>query len=163
VSRHRTSVTWCPGRHSCAKPYSGEDVHAPGLAQIVAGWSHPDSTLRFAIPVHDRDVHGYDALQFRAATNPAYKANQGVGVQDLPVELGDANGHVAWVAASAVGNAALANLYRKHEGWHFILNQVRFPLRRFAGVNLRNVKWVQLSFDRRDAGVVDISDMAFTR
>ena len=54
------------------------------------------------------DVSGYDALQFRAAVNPAYDANYGTRTQGLTVVLADGSGHRVGVAAASVGDAALA-------------------------------------------------------
>lgn len=44
-----------------------------------------------------------------------------------------------------------------------ILNQVRFPLDRFGGVDLSDIRAVELQFSRTQSGVIDIADVAFTR
>jgi hypothetical protein len=44
-----------------------------------------------------------------------------------------------------------------------IMNQIRFPLSAFAGVDLTRVKAVEIAFSRTERGVIDISDMAFIR
>jgi hypothetical protein len=44
-----------------------------------------------------------------------------------------------------------------------IVNQVRFPLRLFAGVDLGDVRAVRLRFSRTASGVIDIADVAFSR
>jgi hypothetical protein len=44
-----------------------------------------------------------------------------------------------------------------------ILNQVRFPLALFQGVDLTRLRQVQLRFSRTPTGVIDMADLAFTR
>ena len=150
--------------------YAWYDVHLswswfgtapPGLEQGVLGWSDDGGVLRFEIPVGEGDVRGFDAFQFRAATNPGYWANPSGGYQDLVVVLIDGDGHRAEVVASDVGNDALAYPLGRRGAGHFILNQVRFPLELFQGVGLRDVRAVELQFSRTQSGVIDIADVAF--
>jgi hypothetical protein len=150
--------------------YAWYDVHLswswfgtapPGLEQGVLGWSDDGGVLRFEIPVGEGDVRGFDAFQFRAATNPGYWANPSGGYQDLVVVLIDGDGHRAEVVASDVGNDALAYPLGRRGAGHFILNQVRFPLELFEGVGLRDVRAVELQFSRTQSGVIDIADVAF--
>ena len=153
---------WCADTWEipCVPNYPYYDVHLPGLGQAVVGWSGHDGFVEFEIPAADADVSGFDALQFRAATNPGYWVNY--GYQDLSVVLVDGDGDRASVAASTVGNRALKYpLGRYDYGGHFILNQVRFPLSGFVGVDLDDIASVRLEFDRSFAGVVDVADVAF--
>jgi hypothetical protein len=138
--------------------FSGEPV-APGLGQAMLGWSG-EGSVRFAVP--SSDVSAFDALQFRATINPAYFANDGAAFQDLSVVLEDGDGHRAEVSASDVGNDALANPVGRRRFGHIILNQVRFPLGDFAGVDLTDVVAVELHLDRTIAGVIDLADLAFS-
>jgi hypothetical protein len=131
----------------------------PGLGQAILGWTGPDAVIGFGIPAPARDVSGYDSIQFRAAVNPIYPANDFVAYQNLAVTLVDGAGNRAEVAASEVGNEALAF---PRQG-KFILNQVRFPLEAFAGVNLNNIRRVELNLSWVDRGVIDIADLAFAR
>jgi len=149
--------------------YTWYDVHLPGLGQGVLGWSSHDAVLRFDIPPGQGDVHGFDALQFRAAVNPDYWVNRELNYQDMAVALVDGSGGSVEVAASDVGNEALANPLRgigKRHGTsngHVILNQVRFPLVDFAGVDLTDVRAIEFRFSRTDAGVLEVADLAFSR
>jgi hypothetical protein len=69
----------------------------------------------------------------------------------------------AEVLASEVGNEALAYpLLGRHQLGHVILNQLRFPLSRFVGVDLTDVRAVELRFSRAQRGVIDIADLAFS-
>jgi hypothetical protein len=133
---------------------------SPGLGQGVLGWGEEDATLRFDFAT--ADVSGLDAFQFRAAPNPGYWANYGVTDQDLVVVLEDGSGNRAEVLASDVGSEALAYPLGNHGAGHFILNQVRFPLDAFTGVDLTDVVAVELEFSRTLSGVVDVADLAFT-
>jgi hypothetical protein len=156
---------WCP--ESLANPcvpgrYRYTDAHLPGLPQAILGWANATGSIRFNIPAGEGDVDGFDVLQFRVAVNPGYQANGGVAAQDLVVELHDASGNVAQVAASSVPNAALAFPPGLPAG-HVILNQIRFPLSWFTGVDLMNVTAVRLLFSKTTRGVIDVSDLAFSR
>lgn len=156
---------WCADTFSdrCVPdPFAYADVHLPSLGQGVLGWTNSHAEVRFSLPPGRRDVHRFDAFQFRAAVNPGYPENEGIRLQDLDVVLVDGDGDRAAVAASDVGSRALAYPagLRRFAG-HFILNQVRFPLDEFRGVDLRDVRALQLRFSRTDAGAIDIADAAF--
>ncbi len=164
-SLHR--LDWCadtfadpcvPGR------FTYNDVHLEGLGRATVGWVHRHGSLRFDLPPGSRDVRGFDVFQFRAALNPGYRVNRGVATQDLSVVLVDGAGAKAQVPASMVGGSALRYPPALHKYYgHIILNQIRFPLRDFSGIDLSDVRSVQLRFTRTDKGVVDIADLAFTR
>jgi hypothetical protein len=61
-----------------------------------------------------------------------------------------------------VGDAALRYPIARDGSGHFLLNQVRFPLARFSGVNLSDIRVVQLRLDVTPGGVIDVADAAFT-
>jgi hypothetical protein len=167
---------WCDDRYQTpcvGGNYSFSDVHLsysfffsdidqPGLQQGLLGWSDHDATLRFDLPLGDADVSGFDAFQFRAATNPAYFANDRGGYQDLRVVLIDGTGGEASLLASDVGNGPLVYPLGRRGSGHFILNDIRFPLDRFAGVDLTDIRAVELRFTRTLSGVIDIADVNFT-
>lgn len=140
------------------------DETLPGLGQASLGWFAPNASLRFAIPSSRADVRSWDALQFRAAVNPAYPANEGTRYQDLSVVLEDTSGRRAEAVASDVGNDALAYPSSGRRGFgHYILNQVRFPIDTFTGVNLGSIRAVEIVLSRTPSGVVNVADVAFTR
>jgi hypothetical protein len=161
-----TARLWCPDTvdFACVPGVFGfSDVHLPSLPRAVLGWDRSRGDLTFAIPAGDGDVSSLAALQFRVALNPGYVANKGVKIQDLTVQLEDASGGTAAAAASSVNRAALAFPPGRDKFGHVILNQIRFPLGMFAGVDLHHVTAVRLRFNRTPRGVIDVSDMAFTR
>jgi hypothetical protein len=139
------------------------DIHLPGLAQGVLGWSDGRASVRFQLPAGTRAVRRFDALQFRTSINPDYDVNQAFQFQDLSVVLVDGSGDRASVAASDVGNDALAypSGLRRYYG-HVILQQLRFPLSSFTGVDLGDVRSVQIRFDRTMAGAIDVADLNFS-
>jgi hypothetical protein len=134
---------------------------APGLQQGIFGWSSTGGAVRFALPGGE-DVQGFDALQFRAATNPGYFANRRGGIQDLAVTLVDGNGDRATVVASDIGNDALAYPIGNRGSGHYILNQLRFPLDRFRGIDQSDIRSVEIGFTRTNTGVVNVADLAFS-
>ena len=162
-----SAYAWCANTYEipCVPgQYAFTDVHLPGLSEGVLGWSDTHASVRYGLPLGVRDVSGYDALQFRAAVNPAYDANYGTRTQGLTVVLADESGHHVGVASTSVDDAALAYPVglRRYLG-HVILNQIRFPLSAFAAVDLTDVRSVTIRFDRTSQGVIDVADLAFSR
>ena len=97
--------------------------------------------------------------------NPGYDANRGVNFQDFDVVLEDTNGDQASVGAADVGNDVLGMLLegRRRPSGHLMLNQIRFPLADFQGVDLVHIRSVTFAFDRVPSGVINVADVAFQR
>ena len=102
-------------------------------------------------------------VNYHSGVNPAYRGNRGVHLQDMTVQLTDRSGHVAAVAASQIDDRALVFQPGPVFLSHFILTQLRFPLAMFHGVELRNLSSVRFVFDRTPKGVINVSDLAFSR
>ncbi len=138
------------------------DAHLPGLSRGVFGWSASEGAVRLDLG-SGIDARAFDALQFRAAVNPGYRANGGVAYQDLSVSLIDGNGDEVSVAAADVGNEALRfpSGLRRFSG-HVILQQLRFPLEGFEALDLADVRAIEIRFDRTNKGVIDVADLAFS-
>ncbi len=141
---------------------SFSDVHLPGLSRGVFGWNGPAGEVRFALGA-GADVTAFDAVQFRATVNPGYRANEGTSYQNLSLSLVDGTGAEVTVAADDVGNEALRypSGVRRFSG-HVILQQVRFPLEGFAGLDLTDVREIVIRFDRTGRGVIDVADLNFS-
>lgn len=140
------------------------DVHLPGLHEGLMGWSNHKGVLRLELAEDRADVSGLEAFQFRAVVNPGYSANRGLGYQDLTVALIDDSDNSDEVVASEVGNEALGfPLTGRRLRGHVILNQVRFPLDGFDGVDLGNLEAVEIRFDRTRRGVLNLADVAFSK
>ncbi|MGH2754784.1 MAG: hypothetical protein ACRDLB_10155 [Actinomycetota bacterium] len=144
--------------------FSFNEIHLPGLSQGILGWSDHAARLSLDLPVGTGDVSGFDAFQFRAAMPPGYQANSGVRYQDLAIALIDGSGNTSEVVASEVGNEALRQQLseRRRARGHVILNQVRFPLEDFTGVDLTDITTVEFRFSRMLEGVIDVADVAFS-
>jgi hypothetical protein len=153
---------WCADTWElpCVANAPWVDVHLPGLGQGILGWSGSDGVVSYRLPPGQRDMSGFDAFQLRAAVDPGYWINP-PGYQDLVVALVDGGGNVDEVTASEVGNDALRFPLTRRGVGHFILNQVRFPLDAFAGVDLGDVRAVELRFSRTPGGVIHVADAAF--
>jgi hypothetical protein len=95
--------------------------------------------------------------------NPGYRANEGISYQNLSLSLVDGTGAEVTVAADDVGNEALRypSGLRRFSG-HVILQQVRFPLEGFTGLDLTDVREIVIRFDRTPKGVIDIADLNFS-
>jgi hypothetical protein len=161
-----TVADWCAetGSDPCVTGvYENADIHLTGLPQGVLGWNAFTGNITLNIPGGSRDVSGYDVLQFRTEVNPSFTANTGVAQQALSVVLTDGSGGTASVSSSAVKNAALTYPPGVPNSGHVIMNQIRFPLSQFTGVDLTNITSVKLVFDQTNKGVIDVSDMAFTK
>ena len=141
-----------------------KDVHLPGLREGLMGWSNHNGVLRLELAEDRDDVSGLEAFQFRAVVNPGYAANGGLDYQDLTVALIDDSGNSYEMFASEVGNEALAfPLTGRRLRGHIILNQVRFPLDDFEGVDLGDLEAVEIRFDRTRRGVLNLADVAFSK
>lgn len=154
---------WCEGSRPspCLDRQSMfYDRHMPGLARGVLGWRGHDAVLTGRVPGGMRDVSAFETFQFRVLVPPGFRANRAVEFQDLSVALVDGAGGEAELSASEVGNRAL----RSGRGFlpHYVLQQVRFPLDLFDGVDLSDVVEVQFRFNRMRGGVVQVSDVAFS-
>ena len=155
---------WCADTYDApcfADPYTYEDRHLEGLSQGILAWGGPDvGSVRFELP-GGSDVTGFDAFQLRAAMDPAQSF--GVDYQDFVVVLEDVTGARAEVGASEVGNEALANPFPRRRGFgHILLQQLRFPLELFTGVDLSQIEWVEIRFSRLERGRIHVTDLAFS-
>jgi hypothetical protein len=141
-------------------------VNRSWTPQLVATWSRR-SALSTKIPPRFDDVHRFRDLVLRSVTtlsprNPAAVHNEaGPATQRYDVVLVDRHGEQARVPAerfSAALEPALGDAMRQ-----LILSDVRIPLRRFDGVDTRNLAAVRLRFGVRGRrrGQVQISDVAF--
>jgi hypothetical protein len=140
------------------------DRNLTSLAEVLLGWSNHSARLRFELASGSRNVDDFDALQFRTVLNPGYDVNF-VKYQDLEVALVDGSGTEVSVPASEVGNEALKyplTRFGRRFGGHILMQQVRFPLERFEGVDLSDVRAVEFRFTRMRAGVINVADVAFS-
>jgi dienelactone hydrolase len=145
--------------------YFGQDVHHPALARGKLSWSAKGAELSTELPMGSRDISGFMALQLRAALDPTSDLNAGVEKQGMKVIITDGDGHRAAALAADVNDEALAFPRGISKGvGHVILQQIRFPLSRFAarGVDLTRVHSIAFRFPTPRGRVV-VSDVALSR
>jgi hypothetical protein len=142
-------------------PHWGEAWYAartPTTAVTKLTWSGTNGVLRLNLPVRQRDVRRYAVLSFRTAPDPA-----GAMKTDLSVRVVDGRGRAAAVPVSAVSDALVRMPGRNDSGLpKNLLRTVRIPVASLKGVNLRDVRAVELRTDRVAQGSVYVSDLAFS-
>jgi hypothetical protein len=131
------------------------------LSQLRTGWNDISALYRNELPGGSRDVSAFQAVQFRVSVNFADVRNFAGLAQDFRVVLTDASGSVSSVRVSDYSAALFFPPGSVGPVPKVVLNTVRLPLSAFAGVNLRNVKSVQFTFDQRFQGALLITDVAF--
>ncbi|WP_405061261.1 hypothetical protein OG474_06355 [Kribbella sp. NBC_01505] len=132
--------------------------HAPTLAVTKLSWTDKTGVLRLNLPTVQRDVHKYAALSFRAAPNPA-----STPTTDLTVRVVDGRGRAAAVPVSTVSDALVRMPGNKSSGLpKNLLRTVRIPLSSLKGVDLRDVRAIELRTDRVAKGSAYLSDLSFS-
>ena len=138
------------------------DIHLPGLAQGVSGWSDERASVRFQLPAGTRRP----AVRRAAVPHvdqPRLRREPGL---PIPGSVGAAG---RWRGSSRVGRrfgrrercACLSfgapPLLRSRDP-----AAARFPLSSFTGVDLGDIHSVQIRFDRTMAGAIDVADLNFS-
>ncbi|GAA1601713.1 hypothetical protein GCM10009789_64900 [Kribbella sancticallisti] len=131
----------------------------PTTAVTKLTWTGKDGVVRVNLSPLQRDVRRYSALSFRAAPDPA-----GAPRTDLTVRVVDGRGRAVAVPASSVGDA-LVRLPGSDEGGlpKSLLRTVRIPTSSLKGIDLRDVRAVELRTDKVATGSVFVSDLAFSK
>jgi hypothetical protein len=133
-----------------------------GLSQFRTGWvAGPNGKLVHNIPSGPfRDVTGFGALQFRAGVNFESAQNPASRAQDFSVRLVTGGGS-AVVRVSDFSDALLYPPGANGPVPKLLLHTVRVPLAAFAGVDLTDVRKLQIVFDETRQGAVMLTDLAF--
>ncbi|NOL43312.1 hypothetical protein HPO96_23995 [Kribbella sandramycini] len=130
----------------------------PTLAVTKLSWTDQTGAVRINLAAKQRDVRKYAALSFRAAPDPT-----GAPKTDLSVRVVDGRGQAAVVPVSTVSDALTRLPGSNAEGLpKNLLRTVRIPLSSLKGVNLRDVRAVELRTDRVAQGSVYVSDLTFS-
>ena len=157
-------ATCLPGESNARQPHTTPSFRAPGvrgLSQLRTGWNNFTGNYRNDIPAALGNVSGFQAIQFRVSVNFADTRNLEDLAQDFRVVLTDASGSSSSVRVSDVSGALFFPPGNVGPVPKVVLNTVRVPLSAFGGVNLNNVRTMQLTFNERLAGGVLITDVAF--
>ena len=134
---------------------------ALGMSQLKTGWNNFTGNYRNNVPPQLGNVSNFQAIQFRVSVNFADVRNPAELAQDFRVVLTDASGASSSVRVSDVSGALYFPPGEVAPVPKVVLNTVRVPLSAFGGVNLHNVRSVQLTFNERLQGAVLITDVAF--
>ncbi|NIK57290.1 Calx-beta domain-containing protein [Kribbella shirazensis] len=131
---------------------------APTTAVTKLKWSGTNGVVRVAVPAGQRDVRRFAALTFRAAPDPV-----GAPKTDLSVRVVDGHGRAAAVPVSAVSDALVRMPGSSDSGLpKNLLRTVRIPVASLKGVDLRDVRAVELRTDRVASGSAYVSDLGFS-
>ncbi|MFC9695046.1 Calx-beta domain-containing protein [Kribbella sp. NPDC056951] len=132
--------------------------HAPTLAVTKLSWTDKTGVLRLNLPTVQRDVRKYAALSFRAAPDPTSTPKA-----DLTVRVVDGRGRAASVPVSTVSDALVRMPGNQTAGLpKNLLRTVRIPLSSLKGVDLRDVRAIELRTDRVAKGSAYLSDLSFS-
>ncbi|WP_238174522.1 Calx-beta domain-containing protein [Kribbella kalugense] len=130
----------------------------PTTAVTKLTWSGTNGVVRVNVPAGQRDVRRFAALTFRAAPDPV-----GTPKTDLSVHVVDGHGRAAVVPVSAVSDALVRMPGSNDSGLpKNLLRTVRIPVSSLKGVDLRDVRAVELRTDRVAKGSAYVSDLAFS-
>ncbi|TWD74773.1 hypothetical protein FB561_6205 [Kribbella amoyensis] len=141
-------------------PHWGEAwfaAKAPVTAVTKLSWTGKNGAVRVDLPALQRDVRRYSALTFRAAPDPT-----GAPRTDLSVRVVDGHGRAVSVPVSSLGDALVRMPGAGDSGLpKNLLRTVRIPLTSLKGLDLRDVRAVELRTDRVARGSVFVSDLGF--
>ncbi|TDD60107.1 hypothetical protein E1263_12440 [Kribbella antibiotica] len=133
-------------------------AHTPTMAATRLSWRDKTGVLKLNLPAAQRDVRKYAALSFRAAPDPV-----GAPKVDLSVRVVDGRGKAVSVPVSKVSDALTRLPGAKENGLpKNLLRTVRIPLSSLKGVDLRDVRSVELRTDKVAKGTVYLSDLSFS-
>ncbi|MEV6416536.1 Calx-beta domain-containing protein [Kribbella sp. NPDC051718] len=129
----------------------------PTTAVTKLTWTGKTGVVRINLSAYQRDVRRYSALTFRATPDPS-----GAPKTDLSVRVVDGHGRKAVVPVSAVSDALLRMPGAHDSGLpKNLLRTVRIPTSSLKGIDLRDVRAIELATDKVATGSVFVSDLAF--
>lgn len=166
-----------PPQPTSRQPHTTPSARSPlrGTSQLKIGWEAMTATYRNDLPV-GTDITPYGVFQFRASVNWFDTRNPAGVPQDLSVRITDGSGNTASARAS---DASAALYYPPGEQGPIpgappglqphlspvpkvLMNTVRIPLSSFAGIDLTDIRSVELDFDQTASGALLLTDLAFS-
>lgn len=132
--------------------------NTPTTAVTKLTWTGKNGVVRINLGVAQRDIRRYSVLTFRATPDPT-----GAPKTDLTVRVVDGHGRAAAVPVSAVSDALLRMPGAPGSGLpKNLLRTVRIPTSSLKGIDLRDVRAIELRTDKVASGSVFVSDLAFS-
>jgi Calx-beta domain len=131
---------------------------SPAVTVTRLTWTNRSGRVRLELPAKHRDVRRLASLTMRAAPDPAAP-----GTPDFTVRVLDGHGRTADIATSAVSDALRSLPGTEAPLAKTMLRTVRIPLSALSGIDLRDVRAVELRTNRVSRGSVFLADLAFAR
>lgn len=133
--------------------------NTPTTAVTKLTWTGKNGVVRVNLGTAQRDVRRYSALTFRATPDPS-----GAPKPDLTVRVVDGKGRAASVPVSAVSDALLRMPGKVGDTGlpKNLLRTVRIPVSSLKGIDLRDVRAIELRTDKVASGTVFVSDLSFS-
>jgi len=131
---------------------------SPAVIVTRLTWTNRSGRVRLDLPARQRDVRRFTSLTMRAAADPTVP-----GTPDFTVRVLDGHGRTVDIAASAVSDALRSLPGTDAPLAKTMLRTVRIPLSALSGVDLRNVRAIELRTNRVSRGSVFLADLAFVR
>ena len=155
--------TCIPSANNSQQPHTAPSArsNAPGLSQLHSGWSSANGSLRDDLPPGERNVSGFQAVQFRVVVDFSDPRNAPGVPQNFDVVLTDTAGRSDAVAVASVSNALYFPPGETIVVPKIVLSTVRIRLSSFPHVNLNAVASVSFRFDQKLQGNVLVDDVAF--
>jgi hypothetical protein len=154
-----------PGALNAQQPHTTPSARssAPGMTQLHSGWSSANGSLADDLPPSQRNVSGFQAVQFRVVVDFSDPRNVAGLAQDFNIVLTDVSGFSASVSVASVSNALYYPPGETIVLPKIVLSTVRIPLSAFRRVNLNAVTSVKFQFDQKSQGNVLIDDVTFAQ
>jgi Calx-beta domain len=135
-----------------------------GLSQLRTGWSGAGASWVNDIPEgSNRDVSGFDFLQFRASVNFADSRNAPGMARDFSITFTDETAASQTLRVGEFSNALFFPPGTQGSVPKVWLNTVQLPLSSLTGVDKTRISRVAFTFDQSASGALLISDVHFYR
>jgi Calx-beta domain len=131
---------------------------SPAVTVTRLMWTNRSGRVRLEVPVRYRDVRRFTALTMRAAPDPTVP-----GTPDFTMRVLDGHGRTADIAVSAVSDALRSLPGIDAPLAKTMLRTVRIPLSALSGIDLQDVRAIELRTNRVSRGSVFLADLAFAR
>ncbi|HEU4391945.1 MAG TPA: hypothetical protein VFV34_29435 [Blastocatellia bacterium] len=135
-----------------------------GLSQLRFGWNNTTAIYTNNIPAGtNRNISGFEFLQFRATVNFTDTRNVGGQPQDLSVRFTDETGASQSLRVGQFSDALFfppGTTGAVPKVWH---NTARIPIGALTSVDTTRITKVDLVFDQKATGALLVSDLHFSR
>jgi hypothetical protein len=131
---------------------------SPAVRVTRLTWTNRSGRIRLELPARQRDVRRFTSLTMRAAPDPTV-----LGTPDFTMRVLDGHGRTADIAVSAVSDALRSLPGTDAPLAKTMLRTVRIPLSALSGIDLQDVRAIELRTNRVSRGSVFLADLAFAR